>query len=140
MKNTSIINTKVIAACKAQRNSLKGLEKEINKLSAKIKEEEEEYNVKTECYNNMKANFEKMYLKGANLNDVVILKEEGKFNSQNDLMANPKGINNDGKFDLDLLAFNLKNNSDFREIPSDSNKEEEVTEETIETEKEEVFE
>lgn len=139
MKNTSIINIKVLAAAKAQRNSLKGTEKEVNKLAIKIEELKQEYEVKSNMYNTMKASFENAYLKGMNLNDVVILKEEGKFNNQGDLMANPKGINNDGKFDLDLLAYNLKNNSNFREIPSDSN-EEEVTEETLETEKEEVFE
>lgn len=139
MKNTSIINIKVLAAAKAQRNSLKGTEKEVNKLAIKIEELKQEYEVKSNMYNTMKASFENAYLKGMNLNDVVILKEEGKFNNQGDLMANPKGINNDGKFDLDLLAYNLKNNSNFREIPADSN-EEEVTEETLETEKEEVFE
>lgn len=139
MKNTSIINIKILAAAKAQRNSLKGTEKEVNKLAIKIEELKQEYEVKSNMYNTMKASFENAYLKGMNLNDVVILKEEGKFNNQGDLMANPKGINNDGKFDLDLLAYNLKNNSNFREIPSDSN-EEEVTEETLETEKEEVFE
>lgn len=121
----NILNQKELASAKSFRNTFKDTEKKL----AKLKEKHDEYLQLKDFYENQIKSYEDTFLNSMKLSDVVILKDPNKFGSVNDLVANPLGIDADGKFNLDLLKYNLKNNTSLTKLPEDTETIEETTSE-----------
>lgn len=132
-----ILKRQDLAQCKTFRATFAKTEQEIAKLAKKV----EEYNKLVSTYAMQRKTFEDTFLYGFSVLDVVVPKDGTHITNVNSMMANPLGINTEGKFDLDLLKYNLEHKTDYKTIPTEEQSTEteaiEVNQET-ETEKTET--
>ena len=95
-----------------------------------MKESVDKYHKLIANYEQSRKSYEDTYLDGLSILDVVIPKpkeEEKKRNTistnANQFMPNPLLIDKDGRFNLDLLRYNLEHKTNLKELPSETSSE-----------------
>lgn len=121
---SKILNKLQISQVKNLRATYAPVEKEIKKLKASV----DKYNKLVENYALTRKSFEETFLGGVSALDVVVLKDENGGAQKTNLVENPLGVNSEGKFDLDLLVYNLEHKTNYKVIPTEETKAEQVKE------------